>query len=159
MHNPKLSPRRISRSLAVQGIYYFQLNPKTVGEIEDFLQGASPGIYARANYELLHNLLEMTMQYFAESLKLYEQFSSRATSEIQPIEKSILVIAAVELKHSLDVPAPVIINEAVELAKLYGGEESFKFVNGLVDKLAHSIRNSEMEYFKENKPFKTKNKA
>ncbi|AUR52418.1 transcription antitermination factor NusB [Aquella oligotrophica] len=150
MRNTKLSPRRISRSLAVQGIYHFQTNPKSVSEIEDYLQNSNDELFAKANYDLLHSLLDMVTSNFIPSLELYANYSSRKLEEIQPIEKAVLAIAAVELKYSLEVPAPVIINEAIELAKLYGGEDSFKFVNGLVDKLANEIRQNEMEYFRNN---------
>jgi len=150
MRNSKLSPRRISRSLAVQGIYHFQTNPKSVSEIEDFLQNSNDELFTKANYDLLHYLLDMVTSNFALSLEQYTSHSSRPINEIQPIEKAVLAIAAIELKHSLEVPAPVIINEAIELAKLYGGEDSFKFVNGLVDKLANDIRQSEMEHFRNN---------
>lgn len=152
MYKTKLSPRRLSRSLAVQGMYYFQINPKTVSEIEDYLCTSNEELYQRANYELLHFLLEMSSNNFAASLALYSEFSTRAVTEIQMVEKAILVMAAVELQHNLAVPAPVIINEAIELAKIYGGEDSFKFVNGLVDKLTHSLRQSEMVYLRNNKP-------
>ncbi|RTL11401.1 MAG: transcription antitermination factor NusB [Neisseriaceae bacterium] len=151
MHKPKLSPRRISRSLAVQGIYFFQTNPKSVSEIEDFLQNTNEEIYTRANYDLLHYLLEMSTDNFESSLALYSGYSDRPVNEIQTTEKAILVIASIELKHNLEVPAPVIINEAIELAKLYGGEDSFKFINGLVDKLAMNLRQSEMEYARKNR--------
>lgn len=151
MHKPKLSPRRISRSLAVQGIYFFQINPKSVSEIEDFLQSTNEEIYARANYDLLHYLLEMSTNNFEQSLALYTEYSDRPVNEIQVTEKAILVIASVELKHNLEVPAPVIINEAIELAKIYGGEDSFKFINGLVDKLAMNLRQSEMEHARNNR--------
>jgi N utilization substance protein B len=151
MHKPKLSPRRISRSLAVQGIYFFQTNPKSVSEIEDFLQSTNEEIYARANYDLLHYLLDMSTNNFEQSLALYTGYSDRPMNEIQTTEKAILVIASVELKHNLEVPAPVIINEAIELAKIYGGEDSFKFINGLVDKLAMNLRHSEMEHARNNR--------
>lgn len=150
MRNTKLSPRRISRSLAVQGIYHFQTNPKSVSEIEDYLQNSNDELFAKANYDLLHSLLDMVTSNFIPSLELYANYSSRKLEEIQPIEKAVLAIAAIELKNSIGVPAPVIINEAIELAKLYGGEDSFKFVNGLVDKLANEIRQNEMEYFRNN---------
>ncbi len=148
MHTTKLSPRRLSRSLAVQGLYYFQTNPVSVGEIEDFLHNSNEDIYVRANYDLLHYLLDMAITHFGTSLENYSEYSSRSLNDIQKIEKSILVIAAIELKYNLEVPARVIINEAVELAKLYGGEDSFRFINGLVDKLACELRASEMELAK-----------
>ncbi|MBP7846578.1 MAG: transcription antitermination factor NusB [Burkholderiales bacterium] len=151
MHKTKLSPRRLSRSLAVQGLYHFQTNPKSVSEIEDFLHNSNEDIYVRANYDMLHNLLDLASADFAATLNLYTDYSSRDNQDIHKIEQAILVIAAVELKYSLSVPAPVIINEAIELAKMYGGEDSFKFVNGLVDKLASSLRAGEMEYARNNR--------
>lgn len=151
MHKTKLSPRRLSRSLAVQGIYYFQNNPKSVSEIEDFLHSSNEDIYRRANYELLHYLLEMSSHKFEASLAWYVDYSARPLSEIQKVEKAILSIAAIELEHNPEVPAPVIINEAIELAKTYGGEDSFKFINGLVDKLAQKLRQAEMEHGRQSK--------
>lgn len=144
MHKIKLSPRRISRSLAVQGLYHWQTNPKSVSEIEDFLQNHNSDLYLRANYDLLHYLLENASNGFDSLLDFYSKYSSRPLNDIQQVEKAILAIAATELKQSLEVPAPVIINEAIELAKLYGGEDSFKFINGLVDKLANELRTEEM---------------
>lgn len=144
MSKVKLSPRRMSRSLAVQGLYHFQTNPKSVSEIEDFLHSANEDFYNGANYELMHFLLDSATNNFNAWLKLFAEFSTRKIEDIEKSEKAILAIAAVELEQNLSVPAPVVINEAVELAKLYGGEESFKFINGLVDKLAFKLRNDEM---------------
>ena len=75
-------------------------------------------------------------------LKRYTPYLTREIKDINLIEQIILVIAAYELLNSHSVPSPVIINEAVELTKLYGAEDSYKFINGLVDKLAHEIRPS-----------------
>lgn len=144
MSKVKLSPRRMSRSLAVQGLYHFQTNPKSVSEIEDFLHSANEDFYNGANYELMHFLLDSATNNFNACLALFAEFSTRKIEDIEKSEKAILAIAAVELEQNLSVPAPVVINEAVELAKLYGGEESFKFINGLVDKLAFKLRNDEM---------------
>jgi N utilization substance protein B len=151
MINGKLSPRRVSRSLAVQGLYFFQANPRLVGEIEDFLHDLDPELYSRSNYSLLHSLLEMATSNFTMLLSSYHPFLERTIDEIEYVEKAILVLAATELHHSPEVPAPVIINEAIELAKLYGGEDSYKFINGLVDKLAFNTRYDEMTHFKQRK--------
>lgn len=145
MQKIKLSPRRLSRSLAVQALYHFQTNKKSSSEIEDFLQSSNEDLYMKANYELMHFLIDNGVSDFDKYINKYAQYSSRTVDEIQMVERSILVIAAIELEQNLSVPAPVIINEAIELAKLYGGEDSFKFVNGLVDKLALELRSNEME--------------
>ncbi|HNF89738.1 MAG TPA: transcription antitermination protein NusB, partial [Thiobacillaceae bacterium] len=69
----------------------------------------------------------------------------RPVAELSPIEHAILLIGAFELTHSLNVPYKVCINEAVELAKLYGGTDGHKFVNGVLDKLAKVTRQVEIE--------------
>lgn len=145
MHKTKLSPRRISRSLAVQGLYHFQTNPKSASEIEDFLHNTNEELYAKANYELMHFLIDTASNDFTRLLSLYTEYSTRPINEIEMVEQAILAIAATEFEQNLSVPAPVVINEAIELAKIYGGEDSFKFVNGLVDKLARKVRGSEMD--------------
>lgn len=69
---------------------------------------------------------------------------SRPLKEIDPIELAILRLAAYELQQRLDIPYRVVINEAIELAKTFGAEAGHKFVNGILDKLATTIRASEV---------------
>lgn len=147
--NSKFSPRHLSRSLVVQGLYAFQTNEASVGEIEDFLQNLNEDddleLFGKANYELLHSLLFATTENFAKLLEMYQEFQTRELEEVLLAERAILVIAAYELTACLNVPAQVVINEAVELAKEYGAtDDSYKFINGLVDKLARKLRASEM---------------
>jgi N utilization substance protein B len=68
----------------------------------------------------------------------------RPLAELSPIEHGILLIGSFELIHQLDVPYRVSINEAVELAKSFGGTDGFKFVNGVLDKLAAEVRTTEL---------------
>lgn len=137
---PKKSPRHLSRSLAVQGVYYHKINKADINEIELFLSHNCTAIYPVANYDLMHFLIENAIFKFESMLNLYTDYLQREINEINLVEQIILVLAAVELKDNISVPAPVIINEAVELAKLYGAEDSYKFINNLVDKLASSVR-------------------
>ena len=69
--------------------------------------------------------------------------ADRAMASIDPIERSILRIACYELKEQPDVPYKVVINEAVELAKLFGADQGHRYVNGVVDKLAPQLRLAE----------------
>ena len=66
-------------------------------------------------------------------------------AELSPIERAILVIGAWELEHRVEIPCRVVINEAIELAKSYGGTDGHRFVNGVLDKLAATLRAAEME--------------
>lgn len=140
MSKPKKSPRHLSRSLTVQGLYYYKTNQADISEIEHFLSVSCNTAYMTANYELLHFLLNHSIDEFESMLDLYTEYLQRDIKDINLIEQIILVLAAVELNYNLSVPVPVIINEAIELAKLYGATESHKFINNLVDKLAVKLR-------------------
>lgn len=135
------TPRYLARSLAVQGIYAYKVNECSIQDIEDYLCQANSGLYKKANYELLHYLLEQSLEYFSQNVKVYDKYlANRNLDEINLIEKIILNIAAIEIMKTPNVPAFVIINEAIELAKMFGAEDSYKFINGLVDKLARELR-------------------
>ena len=69
----------------------------------------------------------------------------REPSAIDPIEKSLLYLGAYELAHRIDVPYRVVINECVELAKVFGATDGHKYINGVLDKLAKSLRPTETE--------------
>mgnify|MGYP000732938935 CR=1 FL=1 len=120
---------------------------ETIDQIEEFLNTNSPDVYKKVNQELMHELLKDGIASFDTMLERYRPYLNRELNEINLIEQIILVVAATELINSLNVPAPVIINEAVELAKLYGAEESHKFINGLVDKLAKETRQEEIKQY------------
>ena len=75
----------------------------------------------------------------------FAPYLDRAPKDLSPIEKSILAIGAWELLHAPDVPFRVAINEAVELAKSYGGTDGYKYVNGVLDQLAAATRAAEVE--------------
>ena len=68
----------------------------------------------------------------------------RKPEQLSPIEKALLVIGAWELVNRVEIPYKVVINEAVELAKAYGGTDGHKFVNGVLDKLAAEVRAEEI---------------
>ena len=69
----------------------------------------------------------------------------RRTTELSPVEHGVLMIGAYELKHCMDIPYKVAINEAVELAKSFGGTDGHKYVNGVLDKAAGDLRAAEVQ--------------
>ena len=73
-----------------------------------------------------------------------KKFTDKKLDDLSPIELSILILATYELIFSLDTPFKVIINEALEITKTYGSVEGYKFVNGILDKLAKEHRASEI---------------
>ncbi|MCE3267797.1 MAG: transcription antitermination factor NusB [Burkholderiales bacterium] len=142
----KKSPRHLSRSLAVQALYNYRINAMPVIDLEKVLNDFEHDLYEHANYELMHSLIEKSISQFDEMLNYYQPYLQREINAINMIEQIILVIAAIELTSNLSVPAPVIINEAIELSKLYGGPDSHKFINNLVDKLAKQLRSNEVRH-------------
>ena len=69
----------------------------------------------------------------------------RAIASVDPVERATLRLAAYELAHHPEIPYRVVINEAVELAKIFGAEDGHKYVNGVLDKLAKKLRTLEMK--------------
>jgi N utilization substance protein B len=71
-------------------------------------------------------------------------FVDRPMAELSPVEHAVLLLGTQELLHSLEVPYRVIINEAVELTKTFGGTDGHKYVNGVMDKIAAQVRSAEV---------------
>jgi N utilization substance protein B len=81
------------------------------------------------------------------SIALREDFApliDRTVAELSPIEHAVLLIGAYELKNHIEIPYRVVINEAVELTKSFGGLDGHKYVNGVLDKLAAKLRPNEV---------------
>ncbi|HIL39315.1 MAG TPA: transcription antitermination factor NusB, partial [Methylococcales bacterium] len=73
-----------------------------------------------------------------------KMFVDRPVEKIDPVERAILRMSIFELFHRLDIPYRVILNEAVSLSKLYGAEDGYKYINGVLDKIAHRYRSTEV---------------
>ena len=137
------SSRRRAREYALQGLYEWQLNPREPSAIDaDLRDSAEFAKCDRGHYDaLLHGCIEQAGELDAALLK----FLDRSTEELSPVEHAVLWIGAYELRHCLDVPYKVAINEAVELAKAFGGTDGHKFVNGVLDHLAPGLRPDEVK--------------
>lgn len=133
--------RRLAREYALQAIYQWQLSATPVREIEaDFLTNQIRKKTDRIYFsEILKTVVQQHQIFDAEMIP----FLDRKITELDPIELAILRISICELMHRLDVPWRVIINEALDLTKKFGSVEGFKFVNGVLDKLARKLRPEE----------------
>jgi len=139
---PAKSLRHRARELVMQGIYEWRLSAKPASLIEKATLGEKS--IGRYDLELFCRLLRGVI---AESGHLAEQLTphlDRPVSELSPVEFSVLLLGAYELIHQPEVPYRVVINEAVELAKTFGGSDGYKFVNGVLDKLAAQVRAAEV---------------
>ena len=132
------SARRRSREFAVQGLYQWQINAVDPTLIADDLMQAKG--FAEADEKhfraLLHGVIGDADDLHAQLSKCID----RPIKELSPVEHAILLVGAFELKHHIEIPYRVVINEAVELAKTFGGTDGFKYVNGVLDKLAPNLR-------------------
>jgi N utilization substance protein B len=139
----KRGNRRLSRELALRALYQWRLTGADLARL--LVQAEEAEEYADANVAFLRTLLEGVL---AEAETLNQALAAhldRPVDQLSPIEHGILLIGAYELTHSLDVPYKVAINEAVNLAKAYGGTDGHKYVNGVLDKLAKDVRRIEIE--------------
>ena len=133
--------RRRSRELALQGMYQWQLSGADAATIA--LQLAEAKDFDKVDREYFRTLLEGTIADASELEQAIAPYLDRAFARLSPVERGILLLAGYELAHRLDVPYRAVINEAVELAKSYGGTDGYKYVNGVLDKLAAELRASE----------------
>jgi len=138
----KLSSRTRSRRLAMQALYQWLLSgDASVNDIET--QFSEDQEMQSANQEYFSELLNGVVDNQAELSGLLSSHVSRPLEEIDPVERAVLFIAAYEFKYVLSVPYRAVINEAIELSKVYGAEAAHKFINGVLDKLADELRSAE----------------
>ena len=136
------TPRHRAREFALQGLYQWLLNNEEATKVVNNIRAAHGFEKADADHfaVLLYGAIK-------DSVALREAFApliDRGVAELSPIEHAVLLIGAFELKNNLDIPYRVVINEAVELTKSFGGVDGHKYVNGVLDKLAPRLRADEV---------------
>jgi transcription antitermination protein NusB len=137
------SARRRAREFALQGLYEWQLNPRDTSAIEAHVREQDEFHKCdRVHFDaLLHGCVAQRESLDAQLVK----FLDRPLEELSPIEHAVLWVGTYELAHCMDVPYKVAINEAVELAKSFGGTDGHKYVNGVLDHLAPLLRAEEVK--------------
>jgi transcription antitermination protein NusB len=141
---PPKSARRRSREFAMQGLYQWQLTGESIPAIEKFLKESSP-YFVKADEGLFKSILVGGIQSNAALTEALKPHVDRDFAEVSPVERAILYVGAQEIINMPETPYPVIINEAIELAKTFGGTDGHRFVNGVLDKLAAEVRPVEVE--------------
>ncbi len=136
------SPRRRAREFALQALYQWQMSGNDLSAVEAHL--LTVGGFDKADRALFDMLLRGASEHAPELQALIAPHLDRGYGELSPIERAVLLLAAFELKHHLEAPYRVVINEAIELAKAYGGTDGHKYVNGVLDKLAAELRPAEV---------------
>lgn len=140
---PNKSPRHRARELALQGVYQWRLTGGEGARIEKQIQDEKN--LGRYDKELFSRLLRGTLAQREEIEALLLPHLDRPLAELSPVEFAVLMLGAFELSQHIEVPYKVAINEAVELAKTFGGTDGHKYVNGVLDKLAPQLRTAEVK--------------
>ena len=136
------SARTRAREFAMQALYQHLVGQNPVESIDAFTRDLV-GFHKAdsAHYDaLLHGCIESASTLDEHIIPLLD----RKMAEISPVEHAILWIGAYEFTHCLDVPYRVVMNECIELAKAFGGTDGHKYVNGVLHKMAPSLRVSEV---------------
>lgn len=140
--NPNHARHR-ARMAAMQALYQWQMTQDSPAGIRD--QFIAEQDFRRTDVEYFDTLLLNVPLQLDEIDNLLVRHADRGIEEVDPVERAILRVAAYELLFRPEVPFPVVINEAVGLASKFGATESFKYVNGVLDKAAGEARKSEVE--------------
>ena len=130
-------------------MYQWQLTGQNLNEIEQqFVQEERLKNVQRSYFVELFHGVPKQLHAIDEALA---QFIDRPIEQIDPVERAILRLSVYELINRLDVPYRVILNEGISLAKRFGAEESHKYINGILDKVAQQCRSIEINARKKNK--------
>ena len=135
--------RRKARRFALQALYQWQLSGNALTDIEAHFRAVND--MKKVDTDYFHELLHGVPGRIEEIDGRLSPLLDRRVEELSQVEKVILRIGVFELLARIDVPWRVVINEAIELAKLFGAEDSFKYVNGVLDRLSRDVRAAERD--------------
>jgi N utilization substance protein B len=135
---PGAQRRSNSRRLAMQALYQLQLNPQPWQDIH--LQFTKDDEFGAADADYFRELLKETAETQEALETVLGGVSQIPPHQLDPVERAILLVSLYELQSKVDVPYRVVINEGIELAKRYGATDGHKFVNGVLDRAARTLR-------------------
>ncbi len=137
------SARRRAREHALQSVYQWLLTGDDLGVIDAHTREQEG--FDKSDRGHYDKLFAGAVEDAASLDEVLARHADRKTTELSPIEHAILMLGAYELKHCIDIPYKVAINEAVELAKSFGGTDGHKYVNGVLDRAAEDLRPVEVK--------------
>ena len=133
------SGRRRAREVALQALYAWKLAGGDALEHARTIEG-----WAQCDRALAEELVREIAKHCTELEEKISPFLDRSLASLSPVERVILLIGAYELQARAETPFKVVLNEAIELGKSYGGTDGYKFVNGVLEKLAGEFRAAEI---------------
>ena len=139
----KINNRRKSRELVMKSVYRGLVNQIDITQIKKDIQDDPD--FIRADQDLYEEILSGVFKNIDSLKQEIESYIDRSYEELSPIELSIIYFSLYELKYSMSVPYKVVINEAVEIAKTYGGADGYKYINGILNQAAKANRTNEVK--------------
>ena len=139
----KINNRRKSRELVMKSVYRGLVNQIDITQIKKDIQDDPD--FIRADQDLYEEMLSGVFKNIDSLKQEIESYIDRSYEELSPIELSIIYFSLYELKYSMSVPYKVVINEAVEIAKTYGGADGYKYINGILNQAAKANRVNEVK--------------
>lgn len=134
-----LSARVRARRTAVQALYQWFLTEQPIPEIIDEFERDRKEL-KKADAAYFRDILNGNARNSAAISDSLAPFLDRAIHELDPVTRAVLYLGVYELKYQPGLPLRVILNESVELARLFGAEDSYKYINGVLDKAAQELR-------------------
>ena len=139
---PNVWARRKARRALVQALYQWQVSATPTEKLKaEFAEGPA---LAKADRDFFAEILGGAIRDSQALDALIDPLLDREIDRLDIVERAILRLATLELRERIDVPFRVVIDEYVELAKVFGAQDSHKYVNGVLDKLASQLREVEM---------------
>ena len=135
--------KRKARRFAVQGVYEWQMSHNPVHEIEARTRAENAMHKVDLNY--YHELLTQIVAEHETLDELLIPVLDREIDALDGVELATLRLGAYELRHHAEIPYRVVLDEAIELAKHFGGADSHKYINGVLDRLAQVLREAEKQ--------------
>ncbi len=132
-----------SRRLAMQAVYQWQMTGDNITDIKQ--QFFDENNMLQLDAEFFSELVSGVASSISDLDTLLEKYMPRSTESVDPVERSILRLAAYEFVNRFDVPYRVVLNEAVNISKEYCAENSHAFVNAVLDKVAREVRHLEIQ--------------
>jgi len=136
-----VTPKQRSRARVVQALYQWLTSGGEIVQIEQQFLNQKEGKISKSFFS---NLILNIPKNISVLDEIIEPSLDRDFSELGPTEKAVMYLAVYELKFQTEVPYKVIINEAVELTKLYGADGAYKLINTSLDKVAKELRSLEL---------------
>ena len=136
-----MTPKQRSRARVVQALYQWLISGGEIVQIEQQFLNQKEGKISKAFFS---NLILNIPKNISVLDEIIEPSLNRDFSELGPTEKAVMYLAVYELKFQLEVPYKVVINEAIELTKLYGADGAYKLINTSLDKIAQELRSLEL---------------